>query len=88
MIGLILASALSEIESHPVVGNTRFEAGLGNHCAERLEKRRSLTSNVENRSGFPSAFDLLDAEIVERDRFHVGALLMTPCVQRRSASLK
>ena len=36
MIGLILASALSEIESHPVVGNTHFEARLGGHCAEQI----------------------------------------------------
>jgi hypothetical protein len=38
MIGLILASALSENEFHPVVGNTRFEAGLGGHCAELCGK--------------------------------------------------
>jgi hypothetical protein len=52
-----------------------FEKGTG------LEKRPSLSSNVENRPGFPSTFGFLDAEIVERDRFHVGALLMTPGIQ-------
>jgi len=34
MIGLILAPALSENQFHPVVGDTRFQAGLGGHCAE------------------------------------------------------
>ncbi len=34
MIGLILALALSENQFHPVVGDTRFEAGLDGHCAE------------------------------------------------------
>lgn len=36
MIGPILALALSENQFHPVVGNTRFEAGLGGHCAEQI----------------------------------------------------
>src|SRR6266550_9453729 len=34
MIGLILAPALSENQFHPVVGDTRFQAGLDGHCAE------------------------------------------------------
>jgi hypothetical protein len=33
MIGLILAPALSENQFHPDVGDTRFQAGLGGHCA-------------------------------------------------------
>src|SRR6266496_3688864 len=38
MIGLILAPALSENQFHPVVGDTRFQAGLGSHCAELCGK--------------------------------------------------
>ena len=34
MIGLILASALSENQFHPVVGDTHFEDGPGRHSAE------------------------------------------------------
>jgi hypothetical protein len=34
MIGLILASALSRMNS--IVGNTHFEARLGGHCAEQI----------------------------------------------------
>jgi hypothetical protein len=45
--------------------------------AKKDELHPSLISNVENRSGFPSAIGFLDAEIVECDRFHVSALLMT-----------
>ena len=33
MIGLILAPALSENQFHPDVDDTRFQAGLGGHCA-------------------------------------------------------
>src|SRR4030095_1318224 len=49
-----------------------FEKGPG---CWRLGKSPSLTSNVENRHGLPSACGFLDAEIVERDGFYVGALL-------------
>ena len=77
MIGLILPSALSGNDFHPVVGNRRFAVGPSNHWAGRVGKVVSLISNVEDRSGFPFTFNLLDAEIVERDRFHIGALLMT-----------
>jgi hypothetical protein len=38
MIWLILAPALSENQFHPVVGDTRFQAGLGGHCAELCGK--------------------------------------------------
>ena len=38
MIGLFLASALSENDFHPVVGNTRFEAG--GHVQSRSRERR------------------------------------------------
>ena len=97
MVGLFLASALSENEVHPVAGNTRFEARLGGHCAVQIpyaedspfysigDRERRVgrtTSNVKEHPRFPSAFGFLDAEIVERDRFHVGALLMTPGIQR------
>jgi len=38
MIGLILAPALSKNQFHPVAGDTRFQAGLGDHCAELCGK--------------------------------------------------
>jgi hypothetical protein len=36
MIGLILASALSENDLHPFVGNSRVGTKVGGHCAEQI----------------------------------------------------
>src|SRR5882724_3501019 len=45
MIGLILALSLSENEFHPVIGNTRFEGGLGGHCAKLCGKFALIASD-------------------------------------------
>src|SRR4029077_7214330 len=88
----ILIRVWSQVRSVSVALKPKYEGGASLPCAPSaasadrglpaLPRRRHPTSNIQKHRRLPAAVLSFDREAVERDRLHVGSLMMPHRIQR------